>query len=327
VFRCAIAIAGSGVLACSNGPAAISPSIDAGDAIDLGTASWLDAALVEDVSITDHAEDLDTSEITPVPDDATATGLPDLVSPDLAPSDAPAPADLDAGSPDPDASIADQDASDASPELPDAVSSPQLCFAFAPPGPDALVADIPEPDAAACSDIVAPALPWEVIAGPDVAPPQGGGTGVGPPTLDIEIGVADAQTGAFVPYVDGQWVPIIHGAQGGVHVWGAFRVALDGITGQKIQLDCQGRTYIDCENTGTSFESKTFAHPDDTKPGTWTNAQQTKPGLTVAFGSKEATPYCGLWIVLRVEVRHQQSNRWGMAEKVLRLYDFPVTAP
>lgn len=192
------------------------------------------------------------------------------------------------------------------------------CF-DALPAADAAVADLPAPDAATCSLPPGPIGAW---TGPD-------GAAMGPPTLAVEVGVSDAKTGAFVPYIDGQWLPIVHGNQGGIHVWAAVRVALPDLTEVKAVVEVHGQLRMDCAVCSEPFPTspKLKVHADELAPGTFTSASGGAPGLTVIFQpgptGKQADSghYCGRWLLLVFEARLPGQAAWGRAVRAVRLYD------
>ena len=263
-----------------------------------------DAAVTVADTLADSAipPDADTDLGTAGPGDGADTATTDLAAarnfdaaPDLDTHAAPA----DAATPTVDIAAADGDL------IASLDTAPQLCF-DAPPADTAVVADVPAPDGAGC-DLKSPMLSWDVG---------------GPPSLVVEVGVADA-AGQFQPYQDGQWVPLSHGAQCGFHVWAAFRVTLPGGGTAKQEVDAKGRAYAACGLVGSSFENAASVHADSAVAGAVTNASALKPGLTVAFVDKSIAPFCGHWVHVAVEVRDPTSNAWGRGERLLRLYDGP----
>jgi hypothetical protein len=141
------------------------------------------------------------------------------------------------------------------------------------------------------------------------------------PTLQVELGTVNPDTGGFSPYHDGQWAPIVHGVQGGVHVWATFRTDLPGFTGAKTALEVGGQAYLECQSVATELSCKPVAFADPAMPGKYTTAAPQFPPTPVAFDQTIAGPYCGRWIVLYGEVRLPGTDKWGFATQVLRLYD------
>ncbi len=144
-----------------------------------------------------------------------------------------------------------------------------------------------------------------------------------PPTLQFALGAGDVDSGAFVPYNEGQWAPIVEGVQGGIHVWAAARVKLPPGTPPKVTLEIAGHSLLDCKPVATELAgtSKAIATADPNMPGWWTNARANVPGVPVAFEKNVAAPYCGQWIELVAEVRVPGSTTWGRGSVVLRLFD------
>lgn len=185
---------------------------------------------------------------------------------------------------------------------------PQSCFEFAPPGPHRQVTPAAKPIDCPPLPVL---LPWTT---PDGLPP-------GPPTLTLELGTS-TENGAFLPYDAGQWAPIVHGVQGGIHVWAAFRTsAPPGSKTAKITMDVAGRSFLACQPVATELTASALVHADAAKPGTLTSASIAVAGTPVAFDQNVAAPYCGQWIVMELEVRDRTSQAWGRASVLLRLYD------
>lgn len=187
-------------------------------------------------------------------------------------------------------------------------AAPVACYHRCQPAADAPAPAAPKP--AACAEEIA-GLGW---ATGDGKPP-------GPPTLAVEIGAANPDTGAFEPYADGQWAPIVEGIQGGVHVWAAVRLPATGATAKQM-IEIAGRGYIDCNVVATALggTGKTYALPDPHAPGTVSNASKLVPGVPIAFASPNSAAYCGQWLRLVVEARRANSAAWGRASVWLRLW-------
>lgn len=198
------------------------------------------------------------------------------------------------------------DAHDAGPPPDVQVTQDGLCVVNGPPGPQRKLVDLPKPTG--CPPLQ-PLLPWPT---PDGQPST-------PPTLAVEIGTSDAQTGAFVAYQDGQWAPIVHGVQGGIHVWAAVRTQLPGQKAGKTTLTIAGASLLDCKPVAAELTGTTLVHPDAT--GLWTSASVAVPGTPIAFVDTSAAPYCGRWVTLQIEVRMPDTLQWGRASVLLRLYD------
>lgn len=194
---------------------------------------------------------------------------------------------------------------------------PKLCFTGCEPGPQTAVTPLAKPDPKACP----PATPQLVWDGDGTAPP---------PTMPVELGVSDPVTGVFVPYKDGQWAPIVHGVQGGIHVWAGLRAALPKSTPKppaKILVEMAGRSLLGCQPVAAELSTKMFLFAESGPPpgpasaGWWSGASTLAAGVPVAFSENEPLPYCGKWIELRVEVRLPGTTVWGVGSTWLRLYD------
>ncbi|MCO4764182.1 MAG: hypothetical protein KC502_21905 [Myxococcales bacterium] len=183
-----------------------------------------------------------------------------------------------------------------------------LCHADAGPGPDAYKSDVPQPDVAGCA--------WpepKFFAGKK--PPK--------PTLQLEIGTNHPKTGAFVPYVDGQSVPMVHGTQGGFHVYAAVRVKLPGETGSLAKLQSEMFGHVGCVLAALGKQPVLYAGKDGKLPFTYTTASQTHAGTLIVFGvdSSKSHLYCGRWLELTVRIRDMSTNAWAQKQVSLRLYD------
>jgi hypothetical protein len=181
------------------------------------------------------------------------------------------------------------------------------CFVGGLPPPDAAVADMPQPAAELCP--LPPTLLW------DAAPPQ--------PTLQPEVGVVDPNSGAFVRYEPGAWVPLLHGPQGWFHIEASFRVDLPGTTAPTAKLLGEARAWLDCAEatTPTTVTVKAVQAPE---PGdVYTNANPASNKLLAVFPvpSANSGQFCGRWITLRVALRLAGTNQWGAVTRVLRTYD------
>ena len=323
-IRCGCALLLVLVLGCSS-----QASLPAADAA-LADAALADVAASTDVALADldAATDLATADTATAPADVTATDLAvfDAEPADLAPAqdvetgeipdtqlDVPADVGVDAALVDgtdiagSDAESCPQDAGaypvDVVGELPAG-----LCFVGASPAADAFVLDVPAPSDCTCA--------------PD-PPTFFGSDPIAAPTLSPELGYGDAATGAFVPYADGDWAPITHGPQGGIHVWAAFRAAIAGATEPKIKVMTRATSTIGCALAGVNLTTAVLATPDAAVLGTYTNASAVAPGLQVAFpvwGGQSAA-YCGQWLELHMQIRDPVSGAWGEVKRTVRLYD------
>ena len=111
------------------------------------------------------------------------------------------------------------------------------CFHGAPPVGDAFVAPLPAQPSC-----------------PDVPPDFFDDAAIPPPTLQVEIGQLDEVTHAFTPYAEGGFAPVVHGAQGGIHVWAALRVHDPDLTTCSRRVSAQIRGYRQCFYVGNAAE-------------------------------------------------------------------------
>ncbi len=267
---------------------------------------------------------VDTLAADTVATDALTT---DALAPDASPTDAASGdggdvATGDATSDTVDAGILDggvedgamSDSADGGPEDAEASgadSGPQVCFHGAPPGPNANVADVPQADFTKCK------LPTPSFFGTTCVVPS--------PTLKVELGTHNPVTGAFVPYVDNQWLPMVHGPQGGFHVYVATRVTIPWGAGfdpvVKLQAEIQG--YAGCKLAAAGKQPVLYAHAEKLKTGVYTTASTTSAGTLVVFpvSSGLSHLYCGIWLELVLRVRVFGTNKWGQATLTVRTYD------
>lgn len=313
-------------IGCGSQASPLSPDAGAADAAladaDVGDAAQLDLDAAADLSAADTATapvDVTATDLAIVDAGGSDLGLAaDVETAELPGTQPDVPVDVgDAG-----ADVALVDVSDVA--APDAESCPQdagaypvdvvgelpagLCFVGAGPAADAFVLDVPAPTDCSC----APDPP--TFFGSDPIPA---------PTLSPELGYGDAVTGAFQPYNDGDWVPITHGPQGGIHVWAAFRAAFPGATDAKIKVMTRANSTIGCALAGVNLTTAVLASVDTALPGTYTNASAAVPGLQVAFpvwGGQSAA-YCGQWLELHLQIRDSVSGAWGEVKRTVRLYD------
>ncbi len=302
------------LLAVGCGSASAKKTADSADAVDAVAAPDALPDAAKDVA---PAADLAQADTAVAP--ADVVDVADAATPDAAPAvdvEAPDAADVplldvtdaaiaDAGPPEAwscpsiDADKYPSDAGD---------TTPGYCF-VGPPAADAFVMDVPSPKDCPC-----PPDPPTAFFGTEPIPPA---------KLVVELGVGDDTTGAFKPYADGDWVPITHGPQGGVHVWAAFRVALAGAKDPKVKMQTRATSFVACALAGTGNTAIVYATPDAALPGSYTNASAAMPGIQVVFPiwGNESSAYCGQWLELRMQVRDSVSGAWGEVRRTVRLYD------
>ncbi len=186
---------------------------------------------------------------------------------------------------------------------------PTVCFRGAPPAPGEAIAELPMPDASCCADQT-----------PIFFKP---GQPVPPATLTVELGTSNSKTGAFVPYAAGQWLRIAHGKQGGIHVDAAFRVALAGEEAPKVKMQVFARGHFECKESAIGNSPIVWVRQDAELDFGYTNASPIKPGVQVRFPVTGGYwyRYCGIWLDLRLAVRHPGSGAWGHTSTMVRLYD------
>ncbi|MBI5609470.1 MAG: hypothetical protein HY902_11380 [Deltaproteobacteria bacterium] len=287
-----------------------------------GCGAVPDKAVAADVAVAD-AFPADAAPDAPLAD---AQGQGDLVAGDLNdPADAAPLADSatqasdaadatadvtevsDAGAdalPDSDAPTGDADAAG---ETVDAAidAGPQVCFHVAPPGADAWVADVPAP-AAVCAE---------------VAPPEWfDGQPLPPPTLDLKVGWRDA-AGAWHPYNNGDWVPLLTANQGGFHVELVPVATVPGQTAAALGLQLQSFTLFGCEQIGNAATAMSTFVQTTGPEGEYTLDPAKQVFTIFGTGIGNIDKYCGIWIHVYWRVRVKGSNQWGEAVRLLRTYN------
>ena len=198
--------------------------------------------------------------------------------------------------------------------LPDA-TTPVGCPGPTQPAADASWGDVPVPDAVGCAH-------EDPLFFKGAPPPA--------PTLGVEVGTVNA-AGVFVPYQEGDWVPLVHGSQGGFHLWAGLRVKLPGSTVPKAKLQADMGVFAGCAQV--SFGNNPAIYPERHADGSYVLGSAETPGLQMRFSADESgseansavvTKFCNRWYVLRVAVRDVASQKWGAAAVRLRAYDTSV---
>lgn len=188
--------------------------------------------------------------------------------------------------------------------------APGTCFHGAPPAADAYVAPLPAQPSC-----------------PDVPPDFFDDAPVPPPTLKVEIGQLDAATRAFVPYGEGGFAPIVHGVQGGIHVWAALRVTIPDLSACSLRVSAQIRGYRQCFYAGNAAERTPPLVVQ--APGVYVTPPDFQaPAVVFKYIATDSGELCGDVEELRAQVRLPGSDRWGEGRVRVRLYDTPyVGAP
>lgn len=182
---------------------------------------------------------------------------------------------------------------------------PGVCFKGGPPQGDAFVADVPAPDAAPC---------------PPPAVPPGWFADVPPATLSLTLGTGGSD-GNFVPYSNGDWAPMVYGAQGGFHVWAGFKTVLPGHTEPKVTMEVQIWSESECVKVGNGLG--TLVTAVQLADGSYSNVFPTSMGVADAFYLVAALSwqYCGQWVTMHVRAHLPETAVWGESQVTLRLYD------
>ncbi len=192
-------------------------------------------------------------------------------------------------------------------------SDAYICPSPSEPGPDTYVGDVPQPPTWSCA-----------VEPPDFF------KGKPPPatTLAIEIG-AVAQDGSFKPHVEGGWIPMVHGPQGGFHIFAGMRVKVPGATLPKLKLQVEARLWDGCKIVGYGVAPVVYGNVQDgSGTQTYVVGEAAVPGPLVIFDdggtgvkSSQAWYYCNRWYDLRVAMRDVLTGAWGHAMVRVRTYD------
>jgi hypothetical protein len=180
---------------------------------------------------------------------------------------------------------------------------PGTCFRGRAPAADALVA--PLPAAVSCEAEPPAFFPTDAV-------PK--------PTLSPELGY-DGAHGEFMPWQDGDWVPLEHGIQGKLMVEVRFRVTLPGQDACRQVLQTNVYASKDCVQIGIGQLG--------VSSGEW-QAPELFVGpnghATIRTVLNPAPPdswqLCGEALDLRLQVRVPGTDTWGEGHVRLRLYDF-----
>jgi hypothetical protein len=151
-----------------------------------------------------------------------------------------------------------------------------------------------------------------------------------PATLKVEIGAVGAGD-VFHPFGPGQWVPMVHGEQGGFHVWVGFRVRIDELDEPKGKFQTDVQLYRGCSNQGLSL--RPVAYADRRPDGSYVHGSAAIPGDDVRFTMAGAevknlwtSDFCNQYYDIHLAVREMKTGRWGESWVRVRTYDTPVKA-
>ncbi|MSP90365.1 MAG: hypothetical protein EXR79_00940 [Myxococcales bacterium] len=199
-------------------------------------------------------------------------------------------------------------------ELADAVTA-IVCPGPAKPAADASWGDVAVPDTAGCAK---------------EDPQFFKGTAPPPQSLAIEVGVVNPG-GVFVPYQDGDWVPLVHGSQGGFHVWAGLRFKLPGSAVPKAKLQTDMVVRAGCAQV--AYGNNPVIYPELQGDGSYVLGNAATPGLEMRFSADETGSevnsaivgkFCNRWYELRVAARDMATQKWGTASVRVRAYDTSV---
>ncbi len=181
---------------------------------------------------------------------------------------------------------------------------------------------LPETDATCLSSDVTVVLPMTCTT---TLPTWYSGQQAPKPTLALELGTYNMETGKFDPLIDGQWAPMHTGMRGGAGVWVVYRVQLPASSPDEVKLFVDGDGLIGCEPVAVTVTSmmKFVRVPG---PGNyWVNATPAFPGgacVLLGLGSSKAKDVCGQFLTVHAAVGLKDKTAWGQVDRTVRLYGF-----
>lgn len=269
-----------------------SPSVAADAGVVDGAQPAADANLGHDVGGTGDAVQAND---TVLPGDTT--GLVDASAPGDGSGGADAGAEVDA---------AKADATDADSSAPAKGPTTGICFA-ALPSAATFTGALPMPATAlSCPGLDAP--DWFAEAP------------VPAPTLQLDIGYRDA-TGQWLPYKNGDWVPLGTLQQGGFHLDLVPQVELAGVTAVKQQVQAEAFAHSDCQVTASLQLSKAWLVQAPEPEFAYTTDPNAKTLLVFGDSASQIGKSCGIWLQVVWRVRLSGTDSWGQVVRTLRTYD------
>ncbi len=163
-----------------------------------------------------------------------------------------------------------------------------------------------------------PTEPTPTCASASVKPwyPQGQTPG---PTLDLQLGRTDPVSGVFTPWQDGDWAPIIHGVQGGIHIPLSFVVVLPSLELVKMKLLVQAQASVQCQAVALGPPS-TIAVQAIAPDFGYRPAEDVRVIFTNQVWT-DSPKFCGQTILLQAQLQEPASGQWGQAQRWIHLYD------
>lgn len=143
---------------------------------------------------------------------------------------------------------------------------------------------------------------------------------VPPPTLQLDIGYRDA-TGQWLPYKDGDWVPLGTLQQGGFHLDLVPQVLLPGLTAVKQQMQAEAFAHSACQINASLQLSKAWLVQAPGPEFVYTTDPNAKTLLVFGDSASQIGKSCGIWLQVVWRVRLAGTDSWGQVVRTLRTYD------
>jgi hypothetical protein len=143
------------------------------------------------------------------------------------------------------------------------------------------------------------------------------------PSLQIVMGRGDVKTKQVAPFEHGEFVPLVHGGQGLLHVDVAIRVTIPGAKGADRKLRLIARAFSTCDAVGIANQPTLWAGAATDKAETFHNIGKVVPGVHVVINTpgSQSLKCCGAWFEMRVWVLDHESGAWGTASAQVRAHD------
>lgn len=140
------------------------------------------------------------------------------------------------------------------------------------------------------------------------------------PTLQLDIGYRDA-TGQWLPYKNGDWVPLGTLQQGGFHLDLVPQVELAGVTAVKQQVQAEAFAHSACQVTASLQLSKAWLVQAPGPEFVYTTDPNAKTLLVFGDSASQIGKSCGIWLQVVWRVRLAGTESWGQVVRTLRTYD------
>ncbi len=149
------------------------------------------------------------------------------------------------------------------------------------------------------------------------------GSTIPQPDLQLELGRTGDHGESFVPLSDGDFLAVIHGAQGALMSLVRMRVQLPGQTACLAKLQSRLVVFINC--MGEAMYSSPYAWAEQDEQGLY-QASKHREDIYVIYTDLDPAKswqLCGQIGDFLVQVRVPDTDHWGQVHRRLRLYDTP----